>query len=104
MSIRLPGSEIEYRNALIDAAELGAMKALEVAGLLRPYIKLREAYRMYGTAVVKRWHDECLIRLIKDGDNNASVRIDRIQIEAVAKVSNRSTYLTTEERKSVNTN
>ena len=96
--MRLPETETEYRNALVDAAELGAIKALEEADLLRPYLKLRQAQRKYGIAIVNRWIREGLIRPVKDGNRTASVRIDRIQIEAVAKASNRSTFLTTEER------
>ena len=90
--MRIPETEIEFRNALIDAAEIGAKKALEQAGLMKPYIKLREAQRLYGEAIVKRWINEGLINTIKDGQRNSSVRIDRIQIEAVAKTSNRSEF------------
>ncbi len=95
----LPQTEIEYRNALIDAAELGARKALESVGMIKPYLKLREAQRLYGTSIVNRWIQEGFIHTIKDGTRNASVRISRIQIETIAKTCNRSNYLTTEERK-----
>lgn len=98
MSILLPQTEIEFRNALIDAAEIGARKALEEMGLSKPYVKLREAQRMYGTAIVNRWIKEQLLTPVKDGNRNASVRINRIELEAVAKTANRATYLTTEER------
>jgi hypothetical protein len=94
----LPSSETEYRNALVDAAEVGAKKALEEVGLLKPYLKLREARRKYGEAIVNRWIKEGLVQLIKDGDRSASIRINRIQIESVAKASNRTTYLPTEKR------
>lgn len=96
--LSLPETEIEYRNALIDASNIGAMKALIEVGQLKPYLKQREAFRMYGEAVVKRWISEGLVNLIKDGDGNASVRIDRIQIEAVARTCNRSTYITKSEK------
>lgn len=96
--LRMPETEIEYRNALIDAAEVGATKALTEAGILKPFLKLREAQRLYGEAVVNRWIKEDLIKLIKDGNRNSSVRIDRIELLTVAKTCNRSTYLTTEER------
>lgn len=99
MPMILPQTEIEYRNALIDAAELGARKALEEVGMIKPYLKLREAQRLYGISIVNRWIQEGLINTIKDGTRNASVRINRIQIETVAKTCNRSNYLTTEERK-----
>jgi len=96
--IRIPETELEYRNALIDAAEVGAIKALIEVGALKPYLKLREAQRKYGAAIVNRWIKEGLISPIKDGDWSASVRIDRIQIETVAKTANRASYLTTNER------
>lgn len=59
--MQLPQTEIEYRNALIDAAE-------------------------------------GLIKGLKDGPRNASVRISRIEIETVAKTANRASYLTIQER------
>lgn len=99
--LRLPETEIEYRNALIDAAEVGAKKALQEAGIMKPYLKLREAHRIYGTGIVNRWISEGLVRLIKDGDGTASIRIDRLEIETVAKTSNRASYLSTNERKSI---
>lgn len=85
-------------NALIDAANIGALKALEYAGSIKPHLKLREAYRLYGESIVKRWISEGLIHPIKDGDRNASVRISRIEIEAISRACNRATYLTTSER------
>lgn len=94
----LPRTETEYLNAMVDAANLGGIKALQEAGVLKPYLKLREAQRLYGTALVNRWIREGLISPIKDGNRTASVRIDRLQISAVAKTCNRATYLTTEER------
>jgi hypothetical protein len=96
--MNLPQTEIEYRNALIDAAELGAIKALVQIGTLKPYLKLNEAKRTYGPAIVERWINEGLITPIKDGNHSASVRIERIQIESIAKTCNRATYLTTQER------
>lgn len=98
--MNLPQTEIEYRNALIDAANLGAIKALVEIGSLKPYLKLSEAKSKYGPRIVDRWHKEGLIDYIKDGSNNASVRIDRIQIESVAMTCNRASYLLTKERKS----
>jgi hypothetical protein len=89
MTTLLPQTEIEFRNALIDAAEIGAIKALIQVGQLKPYLKLREAQRLYGKAAVNRWEQQGLIKFLKDGDRNSSVRIDRIQIETVAKSVNR---------------
>ena len=98
MSLQIPITEIEYRNALIDAAELGAKIALKEAGLIKPYLKLRQAQRLYGAETVRRWISEGLITTIKDGERTASVRIDRLEIQTVAKTCNRATYQNTEER------
>ena len=54
-SLQLPLTETEYRNALLDAAELGAQKALEQAGILKPYFKLREAQRRFGSLIGSRF-------------------------------------------------
>lgn len=96
--MRLPETEHEYRNALVDAAEVGARKVLIDLGLSKPHMKLREAYRAYGERVVKRWIAEGLVEVKKDGPRNASVRIDRMQLESIAKTCNRATYLSTKER------
>ena len=96
--MRLPQTETEYLNNLVDAAEMGSLKTMMLLGKLNPFIKLKEAQKMYGASVVNRWIKEGLIQPIKDGPNNASVRIDRLRIEAVAKSCNRTTYLTTKER------
>ena len=97
--LRMPQTELEYRNALVDAAEAGATKALMDVGLLKPYLKIREAQRLYGEAIVNRWIREGLVRVIKDGTRNASVRIDRLEPLTVARTANRATYLTAAERK-----
>lgn len=96
--LKLPQSRTEYMNALIDAAELGASKALELVGLNTAYMSERQAKRVYGLRIVDRWIKEGLVTSVKDGNGTASKRINRLQIEAVAKSANRSTYLTTEER------
>ena len=94
----LPQTELEFRNALIDAAEIGAAKALTEVGILKPFLKLREARRLFGAAIVNRWIQEDLVHPIKDGNRNASVRLDRMELLTVAKTCNRATYLTMEER------
>jgi hypothetical protein len=95
--LRLPETETEFRNALVDAAELGALKALAHVGALKPYISMREAFRRYGEAIVKRWIDEGIVTPHQDGPG-AKKRIDRVGIEAIARASNRASYLTKSER------
>ncbi|HCY42241.1 MAG TPA: hypothetical protein DHV48_12940 [Prolixibacteraceae bacterium] len=97
--IYMPETIFELKNLLADAAELGAKRALLDLGLSKPYLKEREAKRIYGPTIVERWIKEGLITPVKDGNNTASKRISRIQIEAVAKAANRCTYLTMDERK-----
>lgn len=76
----------------------GATKALTEAGILKPFLKLCEAKKLFGAAVVNRWIQEDLVHPIKDGNRNAAVRLDRMELLTVAKTCNRATYLTTEER------
>ena len=85
-------------SMLQDAAELGAKRALANTGLIKPYISRADASRAYGKRNVDRWIKEGLITLVKDGQGSAKLRIDRIQIEAVAKANNRPSYLTVAER------
>ena len=89
----------ELRCLLTDAVELGAKKALQEAGILKPYLKKSEAYRLYGRGIVDRWIEEGLIKIRKDGNQSAAWRLDRIELEVVAKSLNRHTYLSVEERR-----
>lgn len=89
----IPTTEIEFRNALIDAAELGAKKALEMAGVVSASIRLADANRLYGRSSIRRWIEEGLIHPVKHGINNATVRITRAELDAAAKMSNRQKSL-----------
>ena len=95
--------EKHLKDLLADAVEIGFKKGLMTGSVseikLKPYISKKEAYRLYGRAIVDRWIKEKLIKEIKDGDNSSTVRIDRIQIEIIAKSCNRSSFITTEERR-----
>ena len=82
---------------MLDFGEICAQKALIEADLLRPFISLAAANRKYGEGTVERWAQEGLIDIIQDGPGS-NCRIDRLQIEAVAKTANRNTYLTVKER------
>ena len=94
--------EKHLKDLLSDAVEIGFKKGLMTSTMseikLKPYISKREAHRLYGRAIVERWIKEGLVKEIKDGDNSSTVRIDRIQIEIIAKSSNRSSFITTKER------
>lgn len=92
-------TKAELSYLLSQAAELGAMTALAKTGVIKPYVKRSDAFRMYGRGTVERWIREGLITPIKDGDASASWRLDRIELEKVASTSNRHTYLNAVERK-----
>lgn len=91
-------SQSQLSNLLFQAAELGAKKALSEAGVIKPYMKKSEAYRMFGRASIERWIQEGLLTPIKDGDSSSTVRLDRVQVESIARTSNRHTYLTARQR------
>jgi hypothetical protein len=70
----------QLSELLLDAAELGAQKALIGAGLLKPYLSKSQAFRRYGRKIVERWLAERLITPRKDGTDSASWRLDRVEL------------------------
>lgn len=88
----------DLRALLIEAGEIAENKALAGAGLLRPYLSKQEAYKMHGQSNIDRWIKEGLLKPVRDGSGSAKWRIERIELDAVSKASNRATFLNTEER------
>jgi hypothetical protein len=86
------------RVMLGEAAELGATRALTLAGVLKPCITKAEAFRMYGRANVESWIKAGLITSNKDGDFNSKVRLDRVKLEVIAKSNNWKAYVAIEDR------
>jgi len=86
-------SQKELTTLLEEAAELGALKAFTLAGLIKPYLSKTDAYNRYGRRNIDRWSKELLIIPIKDGNQGAKFRLDRQKLETIAKTSNRHTYL-----------
>jgi len=74
-------------------AELGAIHALVQTGHLKPYLKKSEAFRLYGRKQVEHWINDGSITPRKDGDYSAAWRIDRLEIEALAKATELLRYL-----------
>lgn len=72
--------------------EAGFKKCAETLGLIKPYISLREAQKIYGRSTVDRWISEGLIHVIKDGTTTSKCRIRREEIELVASMSNRASW------------
>lgn len=82
----------ELITGLKEAAANGAEKALSGSPALPILISKSEASRRYGRTCVDRWLAEGLLSEI------SPKRINREQLEAVAAVSNRLTYLPVAER------
>lgn len=77
-----------FLNALKMAAEYGASKALEEAGLDTPFISMNKAHKMYGKGTVKRMIDMGLINPEKDGINSSTIKIDKKELRAAATTLN----------------
>ena len=92
-------SMTDLRALLIEAGEVSSNKSLAGAGVLKPHVSKQEAYRMHGQSLVDRWIKEGLLNPKRDGSGSAKWRIDRLELDSVARASNRHTFLTTDERK-----
>jgi hypothetical protein len=80
-----PNSPLLIRLLLQQGAELGAITALIKTAKLKPYLKKKEAYRLYGRKNIEHWLDEGILTIRKDGDHSAGWRIDRLELELIVK-------------------
>lgn len=87
--IRIPQTETEFLNALVDAAELGAKKALVTTGAIKGDVSIRQAERLAGAARFRRWRTAGLIAVEKDGIGNKKGRVDLLKLNALMKVDKR---------------
>lgn len=94
MHIEFTLQAYEIRRIMADSMELGVKKTLVELGLLTPYLTKQQAYKMYGRALVDRWIKEKLVTKVKDGTNTSSIRLSRMELEMVAKTSNRMSWYT----------
>ena len=75
-----------YLSTLLEqAAEMGAKHALTQCGYLKPFLKKSEAYRQFGRKNVEHWIEGGLLTPRKDGDHSAAWRLERLELEAIAK-------------------
>ena len=74
-------------------AELGAIAVMVKLGHLRPYLKKSEAFRQFGRKQVEQWIELGLLTPRKDGDYSAAWRIDRLEIESLARAKDLLRYL-----------
>ena len=65
----------EFKNIVMDSANLGASIALSRLGLIKDEISQREAYRIYGESTIRTWLNRGLIHRVKIGEKNSKVPI-----------------------------
>ena len=63
----------EFKNIVMDSANLGASIALSRLGLIKDEISQREAYRIYGESTIRTWLNRGLIHRVKIGEKNSKV-------------------------------
>lgn len=78
---------------LEQTAEMGAIHALTQCGYLKPYLKKSEAFRQFGRKNVEHWIEAGLVTPRKDGDHSATWRLERLELEAIAKADSLLIYL-----------
>ncbi|WP_432328114.1 hypothetical protein ACRQ5D_34195 [Mucilaginibacter sp. P25] len=86
-------SRIQLEKFMQDVAELAAITTLVKAGLLKPYLKKSEAFNIYGRRNVDRWLSNGLLTPRKDGGHSAAWRLDRVELETIAKATATYHYL-----------
>lgn len=89
---------IHLSGLLKDAIPAGADKALTESTALPDTLTRAQAYRLYGSDNVDRWCQENLIHPVAMAGSGKKKFIDRLKLEAVARASNRTTYLQVAER------
>jgi hypothetical protein len=55
-------------NLLTDAAELGARRAIERAGIAPTQVSIGQAYRLYSRLRVNKWIERGYVKPIKSGN------------------------------------
>jgi hypothetical protein len=71
----------------------GADKTMDVSGALPETLTKAQAFRQFGRTNVHRWLQEGLIHAVRMDGTGSKKRFDRFKLEAVARVSNRTTDL-----------
>ena len=77
----------EFKNIVMDSANLGASIALSRVGVIKDEISQREAYRIYGESTIRTWLNRGLIHRVKIGEKNSKVTYSRIELETVKRLA-----------------
>ncbi|WP_316819112.1 hypothetical protein [Pedobacter nyackensis] len=81
-----------------DAVSEGADKVMADSAALPETLTKAQAFRQFGQINVQRWLQEGLIHAVRMDGMGSKKRFDRFKLEAVARVSNRTTDLPVAER------
>lgn len=68
-------------------AEIAAINALIHVGKVRPYLNKSQAERKYGRKEVEEWIENGWISVRKDGDHSSPLRLDRLELESIARAN-----------------
>lgn len=82
----------ETKRELQEFAELISIATLTKVGLLPEFINQSDAWLQFGKANVKNWVSWGIVKRIKEGERNTTVRYSRIELEAAARSNNRLLY------------
>ncbi|WP_139125753.1 MerR family transcriptional regulator [Arcticibacter eurypsychrophilus] len=83
----------QLRALMVDAAEVGAKKAITDLGISKPFISKAEACKLFGRATVENWMNKKLIQPQRDQSGKFTYRISRLELDALAVSSNRHSHL-----------
>lgn len=78
-----PIDPFTLRRIADAASAAGAIAALVGSGALPPYLKKSEAYKRFGRYRVEQWIAKGLVTALKDGNQSAAWRIDRVELETL---------------------
>lgn len=84
--------DAETKHQLQEFAELISIVTLTKAGLLPEFISQSDAWRQFGKANVKNWVSWGIVKRIKEGERNTTVRYSRVELESAARSNNRLLY------------
>lgn len=74
--------------ALLEyVAEISAINALILVGKIRPYLNKSQAERKHSRKEIEQWITKGWIKVRKDGDDSAPLRIDRLELESIARAN-----------------